>query len=178
MELNNKSMGALLFLAGVTVGVNYPKIKKQLQPAMKTLGKKSGDAYGSVSKFFASQKESVKDLLAKTKIRKPREEKKEAEKDLLAKTRRIIKPREEEQEAEVKVGPVEEAIEEVAEEEMPPEMSLKERVLEFIERHPKGVKVGDMEEPLGVLRMRLGVVAKGLLEKGKVIKEENLYFPL
>ena len=33
MEMNNKAMGALLFLAGVMVGVNYPKIKKQLQEA-------------------------------------------------------------------------------------------------------------------------------------------------
>jgi hypothetical protein len=70
MEMNNKTMGALLFLAGVIVGVNYPKIKKQLQPVMKTVGKKSGDAYVAVSKFFASQKERVEDLLAKTKIKK------------------------------------------------------------------------------------------------------------
>jgi len=70
MELNNKAMGALLFLAGVVVGVNYPKIKKQLQPVMKTLGKKSGDAYVAVFKFFASQKERVEDLLAKTRIKK------------------------------------------------------------------------------------------------------------
>ncbi|MDO9575859.1 MAG: helix-turn-helix domain-containing protein, partial [bacterium] len=81
-------------------------------------------------------------------------------------------------EAEVKVMPVEEAIEEVAEEEMPPEMSLEERVLEFINRHPKGVSVGDMEETLGVVRMRLGVIAKKLLNEGKVKKEENIYFPL
>lgn len=70
MEMNNKTMGALLFLAGVIVGVNYPKIKKQLQPVMKTLGKKSGDAYVAVSKFFASQKERVEDLLAKARVKK------------------------------------------------------------------------------------------------------------
>jgi len=61
---------------------------------------------------------------------------------------------------------------------MPPEMDLEERVLEFINRHPKGVTVGDMEEPLGVVRSRLGVIAKKLLNKGKVKKEENIYFPL
>jgi len=84
-------------------------------------------------------------------------------------------------EAEVKVRPVKEAVEEVEEEEeevMPPEMGMEERVLEFIERHPEGVEVGDMEEPLGVPRMRLGKVAKRLLEKGKVRKEGNIYFPL
>lgn len=70
MEMNNKTIGALLFLAGVVVGVNYPKIKKQLQPVMKTLGKKSADAYVAVAKFFASQKERIEDLLAKTRIKK------------------------------------------------------------------------------------------------------------
>ena len=99
-------------------------------------------------------------------------------------------------EAEVKVRPVKKAIEEVAIKEEPkedkvapetgieekdiaaPEIGLEEKVLGFIKRHPKGVKVGDMQEPLGVLRMRLGVVAKGLLEKGKLRKEENIYFPV
>jgi len=86
-------------------------------------------------------------------------------------------------EAEVKVRSVKEAIEEEAKEEIEeemasPEMGVEEKVLEFIKGHSKGVKVGEMEEPLGVLRMRLGVVAKGLLEKGMVRKEENMYFPL
>ncbi|MEW6410764.1 MAG: hypothetical protein AB1488_11780 [Nitrospirota bacterium] len=77
-------------------------------------------------------------------------------------------------EAEVRVRPVKEAIEE----EVPPEIELEERVLEFINRHPEGMKVGDMEGPLGVARTRLGIVAKKLLDEGKVRKEENLYFPL
>ncbi|MBU2445885.1 MAG: hypothetical protein KJ666_10005 [Bacteroidetes bacterium] len=74
-------------------------------------------------------------------------------------------------EAEVKVRPVKEAIEEV-------EVDLEEKVLEFINQHPEGVKVGDMEEPLGVTRTSLGKIAKKLLDEGKVRKEENLYFPL
>ena len=82
-------------------------------------------------------------------------------------------------EAEVKVRSVKEAIEEETKEDIAsPEIGLEEKVLGFIKRHPKGVKVGDMEEPLGVTRMRLGVIAKGLLEKGMVRKEENMYFPL
>lgn len=84
--------------------------------------------------------------------------------------RRGIKP---EVEAEVKVRPVKEAIEEVS-----PEMKLEKKVLKFIEKHPKGIKVGDMEEPLGVASTSLGKIAKRLLEEGKVNKEENLYFPL
>jgi gas vesicle protein len=79
-------------------------------------------------------------------------------------------------EAKVKVRPVKEAVEEV--EEVPPEIDIEEKVLEFINRHPEGVKVSDMEEPIGVARTRLGVIAKRLLDEGRVRKEENLYFPL
>ena len=82
-------------------------------------------------------------------------------------------------EAEVKVRPVKEAIKEVIEEEeVTPDMDLDEKMLQFIDKHPKGVRVGDMEETLGVVRMRLGVIAKKLLEEGKIRKEENMYFPL
>lgn len=81
-------------------------------------------------------------------------------------------------ETKVKVMPVEEAIEEVIEEEVPVEEGLEERVLEFINSHPEGIRVGDMEEPLGVARTKLGKIAKSLLEAGEVRKEENLYFPL
>jgi len=88
--------------------------------------------------------------------------------------KRGIKPR---VEAEVKVRPVEEAIEEMKEE-VAPKMDLDEKVLEFINRNPEGVKVGDMEEPLGVTRMRLGQIAKRLLKKGDVRREGNIYFPL
>ena len=88
----------------------------------------------------------------------------------MAKKRGIIP----EVEAEVKVRPVTEAIKE----EVSPEMKLEKKVLKFIEKHPKGVKVGDMEEPIGVASTSLGKIAKRLLEEGKVSKEENLYFPL
>ena len=82
-------------------------------------------------------------------------------------------------EAEVKVRPVKEAIKEVIEEEeVTPDMDLDEKMLQFIKKHPKGVRVGDMEETLGVVRMRLGVIAKKLLEEGKIRKEEKMYFPL
>jgi phosphate uptake regulator len=74
-------------------------------------------------------------------------------------------------EAEEKVRPVEEAIEEV-------EVDLEEKVLEFINQHPEGLKVSDMEAPLGVVMTKLGKIAKKLLEEGKVRKEESLYFPL
>ncbi|MBU0558528.1 MAG: hypothetical protein KKG93_02925 [Bacteroidetes bacterium] len=87
--------------------------------------------------------------------------------------KRGVKP---EVEAEVKVRPVKEAIEEEVSSEMSLE-KLEKKVLKFIEKH-SGVKIGDMEEPLGVNRMTLGQIAKKLLDEGKVRKEENLYFPL
>ena len=55
---------------------------------------------------------------------------------------------------------------------------LEGQVLEYISNRPEGVRVGDMEEPLGANRMRLGVIAKKLYKSKKVRKEENLYLPL
>lgn len=88
--------------------------------------------------------------------------------------------------AEVKVRPVERAIEEVSEKEEVSEVShhddddvaLEKKVLKFIKKHTEGVKVGDMEEALGVPRIKLGVIAKKLLDEGAVRKEGNMYFPL
>ncbi len=57
-------------------------------------------------------------------------------------------------------------------------VSLEERVLDFINKHPQGVKVSEMEEPLGEQRMKLGFTAKALLYEGKVQKMDNTYFPL
>ena len=84
--------------------------------------------------------------------------------------------------AEVKVMPDKEAIKEAAKEveekEASPEMDLEEKILGFIKSHPEGVKVGDMETALGATRMRLGIIAKKLLDEGKVREEENQYFQL
>ena len=56
--------------------------------------------------------------------------------------------------------------------------TLEQKVLDFIAKHPKGVKVSEMEEALGETRMKLGYIAKVLLDEGKVQKIENIYFPL
>jgi len=58
------------------------------------------------------------------------------------------------------------------------DIPFEDKVLAFINAHPKGIQVGDMEEPLGVIRMRLGVVAKKLLDAGKVKKVDKVYFPI
>ena len=57
-------------------------------------------------------------------------------------------------------------------------MSLEEKVLAFVKKHPGGVKISEMEEPLGETRMKLGYTAKALLNEGKVQKLDNIYFPV
>ena len=56
--------------------------------------------------------------------------------------------------------------------------SVEVKVLEYINMHPEGVKVSQMEEPIGEQRMRLGYVAKRLLDAGKVLKHDNVYYPI
>jgi hypothetical protein len=57
-------------------------------------------------------------------------------------------------------------------------MTLEEKVLDYINTHPQGVKVSEMESPLGETRMKLGFTAKVLLDAGKVQKMDNVYFPI
>jgi hypothetical protein len=57
-------------------------------------------------------------------------------------------------------------------------MTLEEKILNYINTHPKGVKIAEMEKPLGETRMKLGYVAKNLLNSGKVQVVNNVYFPL
>ncbi|MDD2284016.1 MAG: hypothetical protein PHQ11_01255 [Paludibacter sp.] len=57
-------------------------------------------------------------------------------------------------------------------------MNLKTKVLEFINEHSDGVKISDMEKPLGERRMKLGYVTKNLLDEGKIQKVDDCYFPV
>lgn len=56
-------------------------------------------------------------------------------------------------------------------------MTLEDKVLDYINKHPDGVKILDMEEPMGEKRMKLGFVGKNLLDEGKVLKIGNIYYP-
>ncbi len=58
------------------------------------------------------------------------------------------------------------------------ELTLEEKVLNYLNSHKKGVKVSDMEKPFGETRMRIGFVSKKLLDEDKIQKIENLYYPL
>ena len=53
-------------------------------------------------------------------------------------------------------------------------MTLEEKVLDYINKHPNGVKVSEMEGPLGETRMKIGFIGKALLDEGKVQRLENV----
>ena len=157
------------------------ELKKMLANYVADMVEATKKLMGDIQKRQKERNTEVADLLEAFKTER---EKMAANWQALTVTmakKRGIKPK---VEAEVKVRPVKEAIKEVIEEEeeeeeeVTPDMDLDEKMLQFIKKHPKGVRVGDMEETLGVVRMRLGVIAKKLLEEGKIRKEENMYFPL
>jgi hypothetical protein len=56
-------------------------------------------------------------------------------------------------------------------------MTLEDKVLDYINKHPGGVKILDMEGALREKRMKLGFVAKNLLDDGRVLKIETTYYP-
>ena len=157
------------------------ELKKMLANYVADMVKATNNLMGDIQKRQKERNTEVADLLETFKTE--REKMAANWQALTAKMakKRGIMPK---MEAEVKVRPVKEAIKEVIEEieeieeEVTPEMDLDEKILQFIKKHPNGVKVGEMEEPLGVTRMRLGVIAKKLLEEGKIRKEEKMYFPL
>ncbi len=173
-EHKNMSDGQAKSLADFVKNLNKD-VGSMLKGFQTDRGKMSKELKKDLDKYVADIVSGVKKLLGEysSDMKKARE----AWKGLAAtmEKKRGVKPL---VEAEVKVRPVEEVIEEVEEEEVTPEMDMEEKVLKFINKHPKGVRVSDMEEPLGVARTRLGVIAKKLLDENKVRKEENMYFPL
>jgi len=56
-------------------------------------------------------------------------------------------------------------------------LTIEEKILNYVNKHPKGVKISEMEVPLNETRMKLGFVAKKMLDDGKVLKIENIYYP-
>lgn len=82
------------------------------------------------------------------------------------------------EEGEVNISEDDSSTQKVTGEEPAAPLDLEGQVLEYIGNHPEGVRVGEMETPLGATRMRLGVIAKKLYESNRLRKEESLYFPL
>lgn len=67
----DKKMVALISLvAGIAIGANWPKIKKELQPILDALGIKSSGAYNAIVKLVAEKKESIEDMIAASKVSK------------------------------------------------------------------------------------------------------------
>ncbi|MCF8350132.1 MAG: hypothetical protein K9H15_03140 [Bacteroidales bacterium] len=93
-------------------------------------------------------------------------------KEVVAKEKPVVAPPKKEDAIKEKPAQANEKVE-------PPEteVSLDEKVLDYIAKNPNGVKVSDMEGPLGETRMRIGFIAKQLLDEGKLNKVDNLYFP-
>jgi hypothetical protein len=55
---------------------------------------------------------------------------------------------------------------------------LEAKLLAFIERHPSGVALLEAGKDLGVATIALGRSSRSLVEKGKIRKEDRLYFPV
>ena len=66
--MNNKWTGVLLFLAGVSVGMNWPKIRKFALPYFKDIEKGGAVGYAALVRFMMEQKEKLEDMLAEAKI--------------------------------------------------------------------------------------------------------------
>lgn len=68
--MNKKMIAAISFVGGVAVGMNWPKIRKCVDPLWGSVKTKSGAAYNSIVAYFARKKESFEDMLAASKISK------------------------------------------------------------------------------------------------------------
>jgi len=114
----------------------------------------------------------------------PKEVIKKAEKKVVKKEPEIKAEKKVIAEKKIKAEVIRETPVKVAKEEAvvvpaPPEpKTLEEKVLHYINKHPKGVKISEMEVPLGQSRMRIGFIAKALLDQGKVLKLDNIYYPI
>jgi hypothetical protein len=54
---------------------------------------------------------------------------------------------------------------------------LETKLLAAVNKHPEGINLAGIANSLGVAPVVLGRISKSLIEKGKICKEEKLYFP-
>ena len=78
----------------------------------------------------------------------------------------------------VRSGSIEEEAPHAAVRKQEKEDDLEAKVLRFVNNDPQGAKIVDMETALRASRIRLGSVAKKLLEEGRIRKQDRQYFPL
>lgn len=71
--MDKKIVALISLVAGIAIGANWPKIKKELQPILDALGIKSSGAYNAIVKLVAEKKESFEDMIAASKVSKKKE---------------------------------------------------------------------------------------------------------
>ena len=165
----------------------YNEVMKGIQNDVKILKKAVAELLGD----FAQDREGasaawkkMSDILAqlrKTGVTPPKEVKKEDTKKAVPVIQFKDTPVEAKVKATVEVkvkAPVEAKAKAPVVAKVKTPITLEEKVLNYINNHPKGVKVAQMEEPLGETRMKIGYTAKVLLDEKKVKKFDNVYFPL
>ena len=163
----------------------YNDLMKEIHRAIKEIGKEVNDIQKATagmladlldnrvqaSAFWSKMQDAMAQIRKTGDVAPVKEVVKEVVKKAEKKEVKKEAPIEVVKEIPVEVLPKVETMPEVA-------MTLEEKVMNYITMHPKGVKISEMEQPLGETRMKLGFVAKNLLDEGKVQKVENIYFPL
>jgi len=52
------------------------------------------------------------------------------------------------------------------------------KIMSLVKENPKGIKLSEVESKTGLARIQAARILKGLIEEGKITKEELLYKPL
>jgi hypothetical protein len=128
--------------------------------------KQAAATWGKMAEAIAAIKKSFEAAPAQ---QKPVIKKEEAKKEIVAEKEIVI------EEVVKKAEPV---VEKPKVAEPQKALTLEEKVLNYINTHKNGVKVSDMEKPFGETRMRIGFIARKLLDEGKVLKIDTIYYPL
>ncbi|OPL09765.1 MAG: hypothetical protein AVO34_04945 [Firmicutes bacterium ML8_F2] len=58
------------------------------------------------------------------------------------------------------------------------EEEVKERIIAYVNSHPEGVKLTDIESQFSIPRIRAGNLTRGLIDEEKIAKEGKLYVPV
>ena len=68
MADNEKLVAVFSFVAGVAIGTNWGKIKKNLAPLLSLLSDEASNSFEKASKLAAEQKEDLDDMIAASRI--------------------------------------------------------------------------------------------------------------
>ncbi len=63
-------------------------------------------------------------------------------------------------------------------EEVEDQVEIKNRILAYINSHPEGVKLTDIESSLNLARIRAGALTRQLVDEEKIQKDDFLYVPI